>query len=219
MNLDKVGDRLIEALVDQKLVTKFSDLYQLKKTDLLSLDRQGEKSAENVLNSIQASKKTTLARFIFALGIRFVGEQTAKHLADHFGTAEKFLTATEESLLVVPEIGPKVARAILEWLANPELASEVRALISLGVEIEPPQRASSGKLLGKSFLITGSLDVKRDEAKEFIEKNGGKILGSVSSKLNYLVAGTDPGSKLEKAEGLGVEIISWDQLKKMTKGP
>lgn len=219
MNLDKVGDRLIEALVDQKLVTKFSDLYQLKKTDLLSLDRQGEKSAENVLNSIQASKKTTLARFIFALGIRFVGEQTAKHLADHFGTAEKFLTATEESLLEVPEIGPKVARAILEWIANPELASEVRALISLGVEIEPPQRASSGKLLGKSFLITGSLDVKRDEAKEFIEKNGGKILGSVSSKLNYLVAGTDPGSKLEKAEGLGVEIISWDQLKKMTKGP
>ncbi|MBK9324713.1 MAG: NAD-dependent DNA ligase LigA [Bdellovibrionaceae bacterium] len=217
MNLDKVGDRLIESLVDKKLVTKFSDLYRLSKQDLLTLDRQGDKSAENVIKSIHSSKKTSLARFIFALGIRFVGEQTAKHLADHFGTIENFLDATEESLLLVPEIGNKVAQAILAWISNPKLANEVRALISLGLEIAAPQRAAVGELAGKSFLITGTLEVKRDAAKDFIEKNGGKILGSVSSKLNYLVVGEDPGSKVEKAESLGVKIISWEELIKMTK--
>lgn len=217
MNLDKVGDRLIESLVDKKLVTKFSDLYRLSKQDLLTLDRQGDKSAENVIKSIDSSKKTSLARFIFALGIRFVGEQTAKHLADHFGTIENFLDANEESLLLVPEIGNKVAQAILAWISNPKLANEVRALISLGLEIAAPQRAAVGELAGKSFLITGTLEVKRDAAKDFIEKNGGKILGSVSSKLNYLVVGEDPGSKVEKAESLGVKIISWEELIKMTK--
>lgn len=215
MNLDKIGDRLIETLVDQKMVTKFSDLYRLKKEDLISLNRQGEKSAENIIKSIEHSKQTTLARFIFALGIRFVGEQTAKHIANHFITIENFLTATEEELLQIPEIGPKVAKTILNWLSNPKLVNEVKDLVQLGVRFQKPQRATSGKLTGKSFLITGTLPVKRDEAKDFIEKNGGKILGSVSSKLNYLVVGDDPGSKLDKAQGLGVSIISWDELQSM----
>jgi DNA ligase (NAD+) len=215
MNLDKIGDRLIEALVDQKLVASFSDFYRLKKDQVLSMERQGEKSAENILQSIETSKKTTLARFIFALGIRFVGEQTAKHVADHFGTVENFLAASEEDLLQVPEIGPKVAKSILEWLSNPLLVKEVRNLVKLGVEIQKPQRAQSGKLAGKSFLITGTLPVKRDDAKDLIEKNGGKILGSVSSKLSYLVVGDDPGSKLAKAEGLGVTILTWEQLQEM----
>lgn len=215
MNLDKIGDRLIESFVDLELVTRFSDFYRLKKEDILSMERQGDKSAENIIQSIEHSKKTTLARFIFALGIRFVGEQTAKHVADHFGTVENFLTAKEEDLLQIPEIGPKVARSILEWLENPELVKEVRAMVKLGVEFEKPQRAQSGKLSGKSFLITGTLPVKRDDAKDLIEQNGGKILGSVSSKLSYLVVGEDPGSKLEKAEGLGVAIITWEQLQEM----
>jgi DNA ligase (NAD+) len=215
MNLDKIGDRLIETLVDEKLVTKFSDLYRLKKEDILSLERQGDKSAENVIQSIDHSKKTTLARFIFALGIRFVGEQTAKHVADHFVTVENFLEAKEEDLLTVPEIGPKVARAILAWLSDPKLVREVKDMITLGVSFQKPKRATSGALSGKSFLITGTLPVKRDDAKDFIEKNGGKILGSVSSKLNFLVVGDDPGSKLEKAEGLGVAVISWEELQGM----
>lgn len=215
MNIDKVGDRLIETLVDNNLLSRFSDFYRLKKEDLLALERQGEKSADNIIKSIESSKKPTLARFIFALGIRFVGEQTAKHLAEHFITIDNFLKANEEDLLVVPEIGPKVAKAIGTWTSNLELVQEVRDMLDLGVIISNPVRAESGPLSGKSFLITGTLPVKRDDAKDLIEKNGGKILGSVSSKLNYLVVGDDPGSKVEKAQSLGVTIISWDDLQKM----
>ncbi|MBS1969129.1 MAG: NAD-dependent DNA ligase LigA [Bdellovibrionales bacterium] len=215
MNMDKIGDRLIETLVDEKLVTKFSDLFRLKKEQLLALERQGEKSVENILKSIEHSKHTTLARFIFALGIRFVGEQTAKHVADHFVTVENFIGAKEEDLLQVPEIGPKVAKAILEWLSNPKLVKDIKEMMALGVQLEAPKRSTTGKLSGSSFLITGTLPVKRDDAKDFIEHNGGKILGSVSSKLNYLVVGDDPGSKLEKAQSLGVKVISWEELQAM----
>lgn len=215
MNIDKVGDRLIETLVDHNLVRRFSDFYRLKKEDILNLERQGEKSVANILNSIENSKSPTLARFIYALGIRFVGEQTAKHLADHFLTVEKFINAKEGDLLEVPEIGPKVAKAILIWLSDKTLVHEIYDMQDLGVKIINPKRSHEGNLSGKSFLITGTLPVKRDDAKDLIEKNGGKILGSVSSKLNYLVVGDDPGSKLEKAQSLGVNIISWEDLQKM----
>jgi DNA ligase (NAD+) len=215
MNIDKVGDRLIETFVDVGLVKSFSDFYRVKKDQILELERQGDKSAENIINSIEKSKKTTLARLIFALGIRFVGEQTAKSLADHFVTIEHFLNATEEELLNIPDIGPKVAKSITEWLSKKALVKEVRELSKLGIEIEGPQRKTTGPLSGKSFLITGTLPVKRDDAKDFIEQNGGKILGSVSSKLNFLVVGDDPGSKLEKAQSLGVKVISWDDLQGM----
>ncbi|QDK36148.1 NAD-dependent DNA ligase LigA [Bdellovibrio sp. NC01] len=215
MNIDKVGDRLIETLVDAQLLTKFSDFYRLTKEDILSLDRQGDKSAENIISSIDKSKTPPLARFIFALGIRFVGEQTGKLLADHFVTIEKFLEASEEELLQVPEIGPKVAKSIIEWTSNKRLVKEVHEMIKLGVNITNPVRSTEGSLSGMSFLITGTLPVKRDDAKDIIEKNGGKILGSVSSKLNFLVVGDDPGSKVDKAQSLGVKIISWDELQKM----
>lgn len=215
MNLDKIGDRLIETLVDHKLLSRFSDFYRLTKEQILSLERQGDKSAENIINSIENSKSPTLARFIFALGIRFVGEQTAKHLAEHFLTIENFIKASEEELLVVPEIGPKVAKAIISWTTNKELVKEIHDMQKLGVRISNPVRSQEGKLSGMSFLITGTLPVKRDDAKDLIEKNGGKILGSVSSKLNYLVVGEDPGSKVEKAQTLGVQIISWEDLQKM----
>lgn len=215
MNIDKVGDRLIETFVDHKLISSFSDFYRLKKEQILELERQGEKSAENIIASITKSKQTTLARLIFALGIRFVGEQTAKALADHFVTIENFLDATEEQLLEVPDIGPKVAKSITEWLRNKSLAKEVKELKKLGVVIEGPLRKTTGPLSGKSFLITGTLPVKRDDAKDFIEQNGGKILSSVSSKLTYLVVGDDPGSKLDKAQSLGVTVISWEDLQKL----
>jgi DNA ligase (NAD+) len=216
MNIDKVGDRLIDSFVDNNLVNKFSDFYNLTKNSLLNLERQGERSAENILKSIENSKKTSLSRFIFAMGIRFVGEQTAKHLADHFGTVENFLKAGEEELLSIPEIGPKVARAILTWTNNKDLVNEVHALQSVGIEIQRPSRGQNGPFRGLSFLITGTLPVKRDVAKDFIEKNGGVILSSVSSKLDYLVVGDDPGSKLERAQNLGVKILSWDELQKIS---
>lgn len=215
MNIDKVGDRLIETLVDHKLLCGFSDFYKLSKDQILSLDRQGEKSTENILKSIDNSKSPTLARFIFALGIRFVGEQTGKHLADHFITIDNFLQAKEEDLLQVPEIGPKVAKSILSWTSNKKLVHEIHEMERLGVKIKNPVRSQEGSLSGKSFLITGTLPVRRDDAKELIEKNGGKILSSVSSKLNFLVVGEDPGSKVEKAQNLGVKIISWEELEQM----
>lgn len=217
MNIEKVGDRIIETLVDSSLVKKFSDLYLLNIDVLLSLDRQGEKSAQNILTSIENSKKTTLARFIYALGVRFVGEQTAKLLADHFGNIHNLAKASTEELLTIPEIGPKVAKSIIQWFEDPLQHQEVLNLIKLGVQISEPTRSLEGPLTGQSFLITGTLPVKRDEAKDYIEKNGGKILSSVSSKLSYLVVGDDPGSKLEKAQSLGVKVISWDELKNLAQ--
>jgi DNA ligase (NAD+) len=214
MNLEKIGDKLIETFIDQNLIETFSDLYKLKREQILGLDRQGEKSADNILKSIELSRKTTLARFIYALGIRFVGEQTAKLLADHYLEIETFLHATKEDLENVPEIGPKVSESILEVLKNKDFVKEVRELVRV-IEFEKSKRNTDGPLSGKSFLVTGTLTVKRDEAHEIIEKNGGKLLSGVSSKLSYLIVGDDPGSKVEKAQSLDVKIISWDELLKM----
>ncbi len=217
MNIDKVGDKIIEALVDAGLVKSFGDFYRLEKGDVLSLERQGEKSAENIITSIQKSKETTLGRLIFALGIRFVGEQTAKSLADHFGSLEKFLAATDADLVTIPDIGPKVASSILHWLSQKSLVKEAQSLLELGIKFEKPKRAESGVLEGKSFVVTGTLPVKRDEVHQLIEANGGKILGSVSTKLSYLVVGDDPGSKVQRAEKLGVQILDWDGLNALIK--
>lgn len=214
LNIEKIGDKLIELLVDQKLVHNFSDLYRLQKDSLLSLERQGEKSVDNILKSIEASRKTTLSRLIYSLGIRFVGEQTAKLLADHFVTVEKFLQTDRQELETVPEIGPKVSAAILTALQNKKFTDEVLSLKEQ-LQLEKPTRSASGPLSGKSFLVTGTLPVKRDEAHQLIEKNGGKLLSGVSAKLSYLVVGDDPGSKVEKAQSLDVQIISWDELLKM----
>lgn len=215
MNMEKIGDRLIETLVDQGLIKNYTDLYKLKKDDLLNLERQGEKSVDNILKSVELSKRTTLARFIYAFGIRFVGEQTAKLLADHYLNLEAFLKATPESLLEVPEIGPKVASSIQSWLENKNLTRQALEIAKLGVSFEVAKRNETGPLVGKSFLVTGTLPVKRDEAHALIEKNGGKLLSSVSSKLSYLIVGDDPGSKAQKAETLGVPIISWDDFLKL----
>lgn len=217
MNVEKVGEKLIETFVRVKLISTFSDLYSLKKSELLELERQGEKSVDNILKSIASSKKTTLARFIYALGIRFVGEQTAKLLAEHFLDIEKFMKASTEELEKIPEIGPKVSASIAEWLQEKRNQNEVKALLRAGIEFEKSTRNADGPLSGKSFLVTGTLPVKRDEAHQFIESNGGKLLSGVSSKLSYLVVGDDPGSKVDKAQSLGVAMISWEQLQDLAK--
>ncbi len=214
MNMEKVGDKLVEALVDKDLVNTFSDLYKLDTEKLGQLERQGEKSISNILQSIEKSKATTLAKFIYALGIRFVGEQTAKLLADHYLTIEKFIESSREDLETIPEIGPKVSVAISNALNNKDFVKEVKTLIKY-VSLKESTRNQSGALSGMSFLVTGTLPVKRDEAHSVIEANGGKLLSSVSSKLSYLVAGDDPGSKIEKARSVNVKIISWDELLKM----
>jgi DNA ligase (NAD+) len=214
MNVEKVGDKLAETLIDNNLIDSFSGLYKLKKDSLLALERQGEKSVDNILKSIEASRKTTFARFVYSLGIRFVGEQTAKLLADHFLTVDNFLNTTAQELETIPEIGPKVSVSILNAIQNKAFVKEVKELTHF-IEFEKSKRNTAGALSGKSFLVTGTLSVKRDEAHEVIEKNGGKLLSGVSSKLSYLIVGDDPGSKVEKAQSLEVKIISWDELLKM----
>lgn len=215
MNVEKMGDKLIDTLVDNKLVHSFSDLYKLNRNQLLQLERQGEKSAQNILDSLEISKKVDLSRFIYALGIRFVGEQTAKLLAEHFKNLESFLMASDEELQKIPEIGPKVSLAILNWLKDSRIQNDIKELLSLGIYINETKIRNIGPFSGKSFLITGTLPVTRDVAKNFIEEHGGKILSGVSSKLDYLVVGTDPGSKLEKAKKLGLKILEWEEVQSM----
>ena len=217
MNVEKLGDRLIETLVDAGLVRSFSDLYRLTKDKLLELDRQGEKSVSNLLENIDASRNSTLPRFIYSLGIRFVGEQTAKSLAKAFGSIEAVIEADEERLLQVADIGPKVAESIRRTLNNPALRKEIEMLQKLGVKFEEtgPKVVRTAKLEGKKFVITGTLPVGRDDVKDLIENNGGVVQGSVSKKTDFLLAGDEAGSKLQKATELGVAILDWDQFQKM----
>lgn len=221
MNIERLGDRLIETFVEKGLVQSFSDLYRLKAEDLLALERMGEKSVSNILESIDKSRTTTLARLIFALGIRFVGETTAKHLAKHFGTIEKLIDASETELLDVEEIGPKVADAIRKAFANKQLVDEIATVQKLGVHYESvtKKKATGGSqtLGGKKFVITGTLPVSRDDAKDLIEAHGGTAVGSVSKKTDYVLAGDEAGSKLQKAQELGVPVIDWNDLQKMLK--
>lgn len=220
MNIDGLGDRLIETLVDESLVSSFSDLYKLSFDDLIALERQGEKSVTNTLESIETSKKTTLARLIFALGIRFVGETTAKSLAVHFGTIERLEEATLDDLLAVKDIGPKVAESLVKAFANKQLRKEIATLQKLGVHYEAVEKKSqngSTKFDGKKFVITGTLPVPRDDVKDLIEANGGAVSGSVSKKTDYVLAGEEAGSKLDKATELGVAVLDWDAFQALLK--
>jgi DNA ligase (NAD+) len=210
MDVDGLGDQLIEQLVDRQVITTAADLYRLGLTALAELDRMAEKSAQNVLDALEKSKSTTLPRFIYALGIRHVGEATAKELARHFGNMDAVLAATEEQLLEVADIGPVVAKSIIAFFAdalNVELVSQLRAAgihwaEGAGIEIQVKT------LTGKTFVLTGTLpNLTRDDAAQRIEAAGGKVSGSVSKKTSYVVAGAEAGSKLAKAEELGIAIL------------
>lgn len=214
MNIEGLGDRWIEILVDQEMVKSFSDLYRLTVKDLLTLERQGEKLANKIISNIEESKTAGLARFIFALGIKFVGEQTAKYLAKKYGDIEKLMKASLEELQNVEEVGPRIAESIFEAFQDKRLRKDIEAMMDLGVEFEKP-KAGTNKLQGLSFVITGTLPVPRTTAQEFLEGNGAHVGSSVSKKTDYLLAGEDAGSKLEKAREVGTKIITWDDLQKM----
>jgi DNA ligase (NAD+) len=213
IDIEGMGDQLVDQLVDKGLVRNAADIYKLDQPKLCSLERMAEKSAQNVLDAIDKSKDTTFARFIYALGIRNVGESTAKALAQHFGNLDALLHAARWEngiqLLEVPDIGPVVARSIGEFLADPEnsaLVEELRAHLHWK-EGEHVMKAA-GALAGKTFVLTGTLPtLSRDEAGALIEAAGGKVSGSVSKKTSYVVAGAEAGSKLAKAESLGVALL------------
>jgi DNA ligase (NAD+) len=216
MNIEKVGDKLIDTFVDNGLVHSFSDLYKLTKEQILALERQADKSAQNVIDSINNSRKTTLARFIYALGIRFVGEQTAKLLADRFGHLEKFLLCTTEELLEIDGIGPRVAESVVDSLKEKKFVSEIHRIIKNGVHVSGEvKKLASEKFKGMVFVLTGTLPVERDEAKKIIESHAGKTSSSVSKKTNYVLAGESAGSKLDKARELEIQIIDWEEFQKM----
>jgi DNA ligase (NAD+) len=217
MNIEGMGDALVAQLTDRGLVKNVADIYKLTKNDLLSLARMGDKSAQNVLDEIEASKKLPLARVIFGLGIRFVGERTAQFLAEHFGSVQALMTAAPEELQKVNEVGPRIAESILEFFHEPKNRELVRRLQDAGLTFKGAKRQRSTKLAGKTFVLTGTLvKYSRDEAKNLIEHAGGRVSGSVSRKTDYVVAGSNAGSKLDKAKELGVEVIDEQEMERLT---
>jgi len=217
MNIDGLGEALVDQLVEKGLVHDAADLYSLTHEQLANLERMGDKSASNLLSEIENSKKASLARLIFALGIRFVGERTGQLLADHFSSLDKLAKATEAELFEVEEVGPRVAECIREFFAEPRNLEVIENLRKAGLQFEQERvHKAEGHLTGKQFVLTGTLARhSRDEAKALIEAAGGRVVGSVSKKTDYVVVGADPGSKLEKARTLGVKTIDEDQLLKL----
>jgi DNA ligase (NAD+) len=219
MNIDGLGDKLVDQLVDKGLVRDVADLYSLTPDQLANLERMGEKSAQNVLDEIEKSKKAELTRVIFALGVRFVGDRTAQFLADHFGSLDRLAKAREEELYEVEEVGPRVAEAILEFFREKRNLAVLEKLRKASLQLEEKKvRKAEGKLAGKQFVLTGTLPrYSRDETTRMIEEAGGRVIGSVSKKTDYVVVGSDPGSKLDKAKSLGVKTIDEVELLRLLK--
>jgi DNA ligase (NAD+) len=218
MDIEGLGEKLVDQLVDNGIVRTPADLYKLGITKVAGLERMAEKSASNLLAAVEKSKQTTLARFIFALGIRNVGEATAKDLAAHFGNLDALMNADETAFVEVPDVGPIVAQSIAEFFAEPHNREVVEQLRAAGVSWpeSQPGRKRQGGLAGKTFVLTGTLpNMSREEAKEKIEAAGGKVAGSVSKKTDYVVAGAEAGSKLTKAQELDVTILDEEALIKL----
>ena len=218
MNIDGLGEQLIDQLVDKQVVTTAADLYKLGFASLAQLDRMAEKSANNILAALELSKRTTFARFIYALGIRHVGESTAKDLAARFGNVDSLIHATEDQLLAVTDVGPVVARSLRNFFADPLNVELVQQLIASGIHWPEVVQHSDAllPLIGKTLVLTGSLpSLSRDEASALIEKNGGKVTGSVSKKTSYVVAGDEAGSKLLKAQELNIPVLTEQDLLQM----
>jgi len=218
MDIEGLGDKSVEQLVNVGLIQGLPDIYKLELEQLVNLDRMAEKSSQNLLDAIEKSKLTSLPRFIYALGIRNVGESTAKDLAGFYGDLYEIMNQTEESLQLVPDIGPTVAKSISDFFRQTKSREVIESLISLGVHWPKYdiKKSASGIFATKTFVLTGTLpSMSREEAKSIIEMNGGKVVGSVSKKTDYVVAGSDAGSKLATAQELGVKIISQQELLKL----
>lgn len=210
MNVDGLGDKLVEQLVDEGLVDDIADLFSLTVEQVAGLERMGQKSAENLVNAIEKSKSTTLARFIFALGIHDVGETTAQTLANHFATLENLTSASQQQLLAVPDVGPAVSQSILHFFKQKHNRDVIKKLLKAGIHWPAIEVKSDEELPLKdqTFVVTGTLaSMGRDQAKAALQALGAKVAGSVSKKTSYVVVGENPGSKAEKAEALGIEIL------------
>jgi len=219
MDINGLGDKIVDQLVDKGLVKDVADLYTLKLDDVAELERMGEKSAQNLLQQIAASKKLSLARLIYALGIRMVGERTGQLLAEHFSSLDELAEAKEEQLFEVTEVGPKVAAAIAEFFSASANRKIIKKLDKAGVRPTAEKRVmKSQKFAGKSFVFTGALaNRSREEAGQLVMQHGAKVSGSVSKKTDYVVVGTDPGSKYDKAKELGVPVLTEPEFEKLLR--
>ena len=219
MDIEHLGPAIIDQLIAAGLVKSFADLYRLTREDLLSLERMGHKSAERLLTAIEESKHRPLWRFIAALGIRHIGSQSAEILAEQFGSLEKLMKADEESLAQTEQIGPVIAESICEYFRDRVNRHVIGELLAAGVKPQPPQRKRADILGGKTFVVTGTLKgFSRQEIERAIKDNGGKTSGSVSKKTDYVLAGVEAGSKLDKARQLGVAVITEDDFLRMIGG-
>jgi DNA ligase (NAD+) len=217
MDIDGLGEKIVDQLVDKGLVKDVADLYSLKLDQVANLERMAEKSAQNLLDEIAASKKQSLSRLIYALGMRFVGERTGQLLAENFGSLEELEEAKPEDLEKVTEVGPKVSESIVEFFSEPANRKLIKKLHAAGVRPTAEKRQiKSQKFAGKSFVFTGALEHRsREEAGELVQQHGGKLSGSVSKKTDYVVVGADPGSKYDKAKELGVTVLTEAEFEKL----
>lgn len=237
LDIEGLGEKMLAQLIEAGLVNNPADLFGLRAEQLVELERMAEKSAQNLVEAIDKARKTTFAKLLYGLGIHEVGEATARTLADHFGTFEALIAASEQDarteadpelkdkdrfplLREVPDVGPEVARSIVHWFSADQHQRLLQDLMKAGIELEkaPEKSSQSQALQGKTFVVTGTLPVSRDEAKAFIESHGGRTSGSVSSKTDFLLAGEAAGSKLAKAEKLGLTVLDWDSLQKLIAG-
>ena len=222
MDIEGMGERLALAVIDAGLVNDVGDLYSITREQLLSLERMGEKSADNLMRSIELSKNRPLASIIYALGIRHVGYETADALVRHFGSMDSIAEASEENLTSVPGIGPKVAQSIAAHFSQESSQAVIRKLHQAGVRLETDataQDVSGLTLTGLQMVVTGRLDsMSRSQAEDRIKELGGSVGSSVSKKTRYLVVGEDPGSKLEQAQKLGTQILDEAQFLKLLEG-
>ncbi|QWD02734.1 NAD-dependent DNA ligase LigA [Polynucleobacter paneuropaeus] len=213
LDIEGLGEKIVDQLVDQNLVRTPADLYRLGFSALANLERMGEKSADNLIQAINQSRDTTLARFIFALGIRHVGETTAKDLANHYQSMHALMDASLEDLLTVKDVGPVVADSIVSFMEEAHNREVIEQLLASGMQLSVEKKVISAAVVGKTFVLTGTFpSLSRDQAKDLLEKAGAKVAGSVSKKTDYVVAGTDAGSKLSKAEELGITVIDEQKL-------
>jgi DNA ligase (NAD+) len=220
MDIEGLGDKLVEQLVDQGLINGLADVYKITREQLAALDRMGEKSADNILQALEDSKKTTLARFIYALGIREVGEATARNFAQHFGNLEALAAADQETLQQVPDVGPVVAHFVAEFFAQENNRQAIATLQQAGIHWDniTPKAIEELPLANLTYVLTGTLEnMARDDAKAHLIALGAKVAGSVSVKTDYVVAGPGAGSKLQKAQELGLKILDEDGLLDLLK--
>jgi DNA ligase (NAD+) len=220
MNIDGLGEKIVDQLVDSGMVKDFADLYHLELEKVAALERMAEKSAQNLLDEIEASKKAGLARLIYALGIRFVGERTGQLLAEHFASITAVAEATEEQLTEVTEVGPVVAASVAEFFSERANRRVIERLRAAGVDPRHERaQPRSTRLAGLTFVFTGTLPRRsREEAGAEVMANGGKVSSSVSKKTSYVVVGADPGSKYDQAQSLGVAILDEDQFDQLLEG-